>query len=217
MKEKTSFTSFFVSFYDIIIIVGEYMKKLFLLFLAFFPLIVKADLIKTQEDAISFYTTNFIEEGNKRIDSNGYSLLAYINGENRILGYQNKLSKSDYTNEYKWGFDDASFVSYMYLKTFNLILTNTNTSKKDNYSGLNLKSLQGNPYQLSDFLDDALNSEHFYVYKENANISDEDINLKAGDLIFILEIIIMLMLQKMPLKKKGWVWKLPLFLLNGKI
>lgn len=169
------------------------MKKLIIVFLLCLPIYVKADLTKKQEEELAFYVTNFITEASKRTDSDGYSLLAYASGTNRLLGYQGKLSKISVngSEKYKWTFDDTSFVSFMYLKTFNLILTNTVTSKKDDYSGLNLRNNIGNPYQLSDFIDDATNEEHFYFFKKSEDILNSIDDLKIGDLIIIDEHIML--------------------------
>ena len=164
------------------------MKKLIIIFLLCLPFIVKADFTPKQEEELSFYVKNFIEEASKRVDEDGYSLLAYRTGTDRTTGYQGKLTKIslDGKEKYKWTFDDTSFVSYMYLKTFNLVLTNTITSKKNEYSGLNIRNISANPYQLSDYIDDATNEEHFYIYRAADEESKVDINqLKIGDLIIL--------------------------------
>ena len=174
------------------------MKKVLVILLLFLPFFVKADLTKKQEENMTFFVTNFVSEGNKRLDKNGYSLLAYVDENNCIYGYQSKLfkleydyNKSHYIDSYKWTFDDSSFISFMYLKTFNLILTRSNTSKIDPYSGLNIKSETAKPYQLSDFLDDASKEEHFYIAYEEIDLKNEIESLKPGDLIIINEHIML--------------------------
>ena len=173
--------------------VGVYMKKVvtFIILLFVFILPVKADLTKQQENDIAAFAANFIIEGNKRVDKNGYPLLAYMQGQARIDGYQSKLYKvkydynhKNYVNEKKWTFDCASYVSFVYYHTFGLVLTYSKTSKIDSYSGLTIRNAIANPYQVSAFVDDANRSEHFYYIKKG--ITGSNINfdeLEKGDLI----------------------------------
>ena len=168
------------------------MKKFLVLFLLFIPIIVKAELTKKQQDDLAFYTNYFISEASKRVDSNNYGLLAYMDGTARISGFQGKLYKMSYdyskkyaVNNYKWTFDDSSFVAFIYSKVFNLVLTNTNTSKIDEYSGLNIKSEAANPYTLDDFLEDATKEEHFYIYNDNYDLLSSSDSLEIGDLLVI--------------------------------
>ena len=152
---------------------------------------VEADLTKEQENDIASFTTNFILEGNKRTDKNGYPLIAYMEGQARIDGYQSKLYKVgydynhiNYINAYKWTFDSSSFASYIYYHTFNLVLTYSKLAEKDQYSGLTLRNPEANPYQISSFLEDAEKEEHFYYVKKDINGSSIDFkNVKKGDLI----------------------------------
>ena len=169
------------------------MKKIivFLIISFIFILPVKADLTKDQENDIAAFAANFITEGNKRLDKNGYPLLAYMQGQARIDGYQSKLYKVgydynhvNYVNANKWTFDCASFASYVYYHTFGLILTYNKTSQVDSYSGLQIRSATANPYQVSAFVDDANRGEHFYYIKKGVTGANMPLNeLKKGDLI----------------------------------
>ena len=60
------------------------------LFVAFI-LPVKADLTQEQAEDVAFFAENFILEGNKRISSDGFPIFAYMQGQARIDGYQEKL------------------------------------------------------------------------------------------------------------------------------
>ncbi len=169
------------------------MKKVIisLIVLFIFILPVKADLTQDQENDIAAFAANFIIEGNKRLDKNGYPLLTYMQGQARIDGYQSKLYKvtydynhKNYVNANKWTFDCASFASYVYYHTFGLILTYSQTSQVDSYSGLKIRSATANPYQVSAFVDDANRGEHFYYIKKGVTGANMPLNeLKKGDLI----------------------------------
>ena len=169
------------------------MKKIILVLSLLFIFIspVKADLTKDQENDIALFATNFINEGNKRIDKNGYPLLAYMQGQARIDGFQSKLYKitydynhKNYVNAYKWTFDCSSFASFIYYHTFNLVLTYNKTGNIDSYSGLPLRSPTANPYQVSAFVEDADKGEHFYYIKKGVNGANINLNdLKKGDLL----------------------------------
>ena len=152
------------------------MKKVILLVLIAFIFIapVKADLTDEQADDIAAFATNFIIEGNKRLDKNNLPLLAYYQGQARIDGYHNKLSyvPNNYkgtfaVNAYKWTFDCASFVSYLYNHTFGLNLIRNSSS--------------GEPYLVRDFTAD---TGHFKTIKSNVLGANIDLNdLKKGDII----------------------------------
>ena len=169
-------------------------KIIFLLIIivSFIPT-VKADFTKDQADDIALFSSKFVIEGNKRTDSKGYSLLAYMQGQARIDGYQSKLYKVDYDynhknyiDAYKWTFDASSYISFVYYQTFGLILTQSNTDEKDSYNGLFINKFTGNPYTINSFNDDALHNQHFYYVKRNVIISELNFNeLKKGDLITI--------------------------------
>ena len=167
------------------------MRKVLIIFIFLFVFIInaKADLTKNQENSIAIFTTNFIVEGNKRVDKNGNPLIIYMQGQARIDGFQSKLYKvkCDYKNainlnENKWAFDDASFVSFIYYHLFNLSLTYNKTSIIDAYSGIIVRNPMANPYQVSAFLEDADRSEHFYYVKKDEKFDNLN-NLKSGDLI----------------------------------
>ena len=169
------------------------MKRICFLFLTLFIFMipVKADLTSTQEEDLAIFATNFILEGNKRLDSQGYPLLAYMQGQARIDGYQSKLYKVkydynhiNYVNANKWTFDCASYASFVYYHTFGLALTYGRLSTKDQYSGLTLHNPNSNPYQVSAFVEDADKGTHFYYIKKGITGSNIDFsNLKKGDLI----------------------------------
>jgi len=169
------------------------MIKIILLLIIILPISIKADLTKNQEEDIAILVTKFIENGNKRINSDGYPLLAYMEGQARIDGYQRKPHKviydfinKNYINANKWTFDDSSFVSFIYYQAFDLILTQSITNDKDLYSDLFLRKLTGNPYFVSTYLEDAENNEHFYYVKHNIEFSKLDYNiLKKGDILIV--------------------------------
>jgi cell wall-associated NlpC family hydrolase len=152
---------------------------------------VKADLTKDQENDLASFAENFIIEGNKRLDKNGYPLLAYMQGQARIDGYQSKLYRIGYdynhknsVNALKWTFDCASYASFVYYHTFNLILTYSTTSSIDPYSGLKIRSATANPYQVKEFVADADRGEHFYYIRKGVTGANINFNeLKKGDLI----------------------------------
>lgn len=180
--------------HDIILLVIKVKRVLLILIitLTFIPN-AKADLTEQQEKDIGEFTTNFVNCGSQRIGSDGFPLLAYMQGQARIDGYQSKLYmvKRDYSsvnvvNAYKWTFDCASFASFIYYKAFNLVLTNSFLNKVDPYSGLKLRSETANPYTVSAFFNDASNNEHFYFVKKNIAVKNIDYSeLKKGDLIII--------------------------------
>ena len=152
-----------------------------------------ADLTSTQQENIKRFTISFVEKGLNKKDNNGYPLLAYMQGQARIDGYQGKLHyvSKDYqsinsVNGSKWTFDCASFVSYIYKQVFNLVLTKNAGSGIDSYSKLPLMSANANPYTVSNFVDNADNNKHFYYIQQN--VTANTINYKImqpGDLVII--------------------------------
>lgn len=177
-------------------------KIFIVLFCIFFIAIpVKADLTPKQEKNLVSFVTGFIETGLSKVDSNGYSLLAYSQlGRNN--GYFNKLYylKKDYANyntikNNKWVFDCSSFASFVYKHLFDLYLTKTKTKVKDPYSGLYLLSQKENvnPWTVDYFVSDADKNLHFYYVFQNSkgkglsvNVETIDYNrMKPGDLIII--------------------------------
>lgn len=162
------------------------------------PLVVRADLTETQANNIATFAERFITEGNKRRDSKGYPLLAYKSSDARIEGYYERLYyiKNDYHHYYKsngkkvyingnrWVFNCDSFVSYVYRHVYGLILTKSKTSKTDGYSGLKIMSSTAAPWTMSNYINDAAASTHFYFIKRNIKIASLNLSiLKKGDLI----------------------------------
>ena len=169
------------------------LKKILFLFISFILFLpqVKADLTNEQSEDLALFASYFVTEGNKRTDSNGYTLLAYMQGPARIDGYQSKLYyvTKDYNgfstvNANKWTFDCASFAAFVYYHVFDLALTKAYQSGNDSYSGLRLRNPNGNPYEVVDFVNDANNQEHFYNVKTGVSVDSINFNdLKKGDLI----------------------------------
>lgn len=170
------------------------MKKIILIIvILMFTIPVKADLTNEQQENVKIFTEKFVETGLNKKDSNGYPLLAYMQGQARIDGYQSKLYyvRKDYNaintvNGYKWTFDCASFASFIYRHMFDLILTTATTSTKDSYSGLTILEKNGNPYMVSNFVKDADNKTRFYYVQRNVSIDTIDYSkMQPGDLIII--------------------------------
>lgn len=170
------------------------MKKFILVILIFlFAIPVKADLTKTQQDNIKTFTEKFVETGLSKKDKNGYPLFAYMQGQARIDGYQGKIyriyydyQKINYVNTNKWTFDCASFVSFIYKNMFDLILTTSTTTSTDSYSGLPILNRNGNPYMVSNFVNDADKELRFYYVLKNVNVKTIDYSkMKPGDLVII--------------------------------
>ncbi len=157
-------------FYYVIIILVKYMKKIFFFIILFSLLPVKA-LTNNQASDLTFFTTKFIENGNKKINQN--SIFKY-DFENRITGYHNQL------NQEYWCFDNSSFISFIYYQTLGLTLTKKRTNEIDSYSGLIKLDYNAEPYQLDDFKKDKY---RFTYIVKNKNI---DLSLlKKADLIII--------------------------------
>lgn len=170
------------------------MKKFILVILIFlFAIPVKADLTETQQDNIKTFTEKFVETGLNKKDKNGYPLFAYMQGQARIDGYQGKTyriyydyQKINYVNTNKWTFDCASFVSFIYKNMFDLILTTSTTLSTDSYSGLPILNRNGNPYMVSNFVNDADKGLRFYYVLKNVNVKTIDYSkMHPGDLVII--------------------------------
>ena len=133
------------------------MKKIFFFIILFSLLPVKA-LTNNQASDLTFFTTKFIENGNKKINQN--SIFKY-DSENRITGYHNQL------NQEYWCFDNSSFISFIYYQTLSLTLTKKRTNEIDSYSGLIKLDYNAEPYQLDDFKKDKY---RFTYIVKNKNI-----------------------------------------------
>ncbi len=168
------------------------MKKFILFIFLFIACVspVKAELTNEQATDLAFFAETFISEGNKRI-SNEFPIFAYMQGQARIDGFQGELYKinKDYksinvVNDYKWTFDDASFVSYLYYHVLNLTLTRGYTTKTDSYNGLKIMSSIAEPYYVNDFVNNARDNKHFYYVQQDVKVVNIDYDmLKKGDLI----------------------------------
>ena len=134
-------------------------------------------------ERIALFSRNFIIKGMgaEHIDNSGMPILNYKRGEARVEGYNEKLFLTDYDykgaitiNRKKWNFDCSSFISFIFKKTINLSLLS------NNYLG-------GNPYMVTDFLNDTVNfmdvtSRTGIDLTGLINVKD---TLKKGDLIIV--------------------------------
>ena len=149
-----------------------------------------ASLTKEQSEDIAAFAVNFIEEGNKRRDENGYPLLVYALSNNgntcieiRRSGYNGELYHV-YNNNYhkrngnyldlgyKWCMDCGDFISYVYNITFGLDLMN---------------HANEDPWHIKDMYADAskgVNSQFFeFIYKDVPISSIDESKLEKGDII----------------------------------
>ncbi len=158
-------------------------KILILIVLCLIDIVVYAEKSEEKLDKISMFSRNFIDKGMsvEHIDNSGMPILNYKRGQARVHGYNEILFHTDYDyhekiviNRKKWNFDCSSFISYIFKKTINLnLLTN-------NYLG-------GNPYMVTDFLNDTVNFDDVTARSGidlNGLINIKDI-LRKGDLIIV--------------------------------
>ena len=134
------------------------MKKIIFLFCLLFSFDVYA-LTLSESEEIAAVARGIIEKGmsKEHLDSKGMPILAYMQGEARVRGYQGNLYliKKSYNslinvNSPKWNFDCSSFVSYIFKTTIGLQLLDSN------YLG-------GNPYMVDNFMKD---NQFYKVYND---------------------------------------------------
>ncbi len=156
-----------------------------LILIIFFPIYVKADLTKEQQDDIAYFATKMITEANKseHKDSKGFSILAYNQGTRNEgfynqLAYMNKDYKSiNVIQGKKWTFDCASFSAYVYYHCFGV---------KTTYLSNN------SPFVVSKFVEEANKGNNWYFVMTNQNTNTMDYSkLKKGDLIVFVQSHIM--------------------------
>ena len=155
-----------------------------------FTKVTNASLTKEQSDEVAEFATNFIEEGNKRRDENGYPLLVYALSNNwntcieiRRGGYNSELyhvKNNNYHRKngtyldlgYKWTMDCGDYLSYVCHTTLGLDMMNH--SNED-------------PWHIKDIYADANkydNSQYFeFVYKNVPISSIDESKLQKGDLV----------------------------------
>ncbi len=162
-------------------------KKLFFIFvfIIFIQINVLAEMTDTQEKEVAEFARNLIIKGlsKEHLDNKGMPILAYKQGPPRAYGYHDKLSFIDYDyhekisiNSNKWVFDCASFTSYVYKKTLNIDLIDSN------YLG-------GNPYMVSNYENDRVHFKAVGLSDNNhEGMTGQDLlkiknTLRPGDLI----------------------------------
>jgi len=153
------------------------MKKIIIILLILiFPLMVKAELTKEQQEDIAAFSRNFIIKGNGSEHKSGnFGILAYNQGSRNEgfvgqLSYMNKDYKRKNTiNAKKWTFDCSSFAAYVYYHCFGV---------KTTYLSNN------SPYVVSKFVEDANRGHNFYFVMTNQNTDTLNYSqLQKGDLI----------------------------------
>lgn len=155
--------------------------------------VVNADLTKEQGEDVALFSTNFIEKGNARRDSNGYPLLVYALSNNfntsvaiRDSGYKSMLyniSKNNYHKQNgtyinlgnKWCMDCGGFISFVYNTTLGLDMYLSDANE---------------PWHIKDMYNDAAkgdDSKYFYFVYKNISIGSIDYStLKEGDLVITI-------------------------------
>ena len=156
------------------------MKKIVFLFCLLFSFNVYA-LTLSESEEIAAVARGIIEKGmsKEHLDSKGMPILAYMQGEARVHGYNGELFKITNTysggikvNSAKWNFDCSSFVSYIFKVTLGMKLLDSN------YLG-------GNPYMVENFLSDNNFTKVYNRITESDLLSKKN-NLLPGDLIVII-------------------------------
>ena len=161
------------------------MKKLIIILLILtFPIFVKADLTKEQQDDIAAFAKNMIIKGNGSEHKNGkFGILAYDQGK-RTDGFYGRLAYlyKDYNSvnpiqANKWVFDCSSFAAYVYYHCFGV-----NTTYSSNKY----------PYVVSTFVDNASKKKDFYFIMNGVSVANLDYSkLQKGDLIIQVGVHIM--------------------------
>jgi len=161
------------------------MKKIkFLLYIfCFFNILFVVDfsaaLTEEQGEQVASFAENMIIKSiTEHKDKNGFPLLAYSQNF-RIDGMAGKLSffatddrSINELNTYKWGFDCASFVAYVYNHTLGIDTYRKNSS---------------NPFTVANFVNFANHNVDFTYVMQNVKVPNIDFNkLQKGDLIIFV-------------------------------